>query len=478
MPDNAPPALIDSPPQLERRAVGQALRYYQDWLGYRRWYLRVPGVQAAVYADGEVALSVAYGLADVERDVAMTVDHLFRIASHSKTFTATAVMQLVEAGTLRLDDVAGTCVPSLRDSGSPLGNVTLRELLSHAGGLIRDGVDGDFWQLRHAFPDREQLLALLNNPAADVQPANEKFKYSNVGYGLLGLVIEAATGDDYATVVRREIVDRLSLHNTGPELDQARLGDYAVGYSAYAYAEERVPIEHVDTKAFAAATGFYSTASELVTYFAAHFFGDERLITDSSKRAMQLGAWDVRSRSQRYGLGLSVSELGKRRLIGHGGGYPGHITSSMADPVAGLAVSVFTNAVDGPAEPLAQAAVRLIDLACSSGPSQRRDVDLARFTGRFASLFSVADVALLGDRLFLIRPVAADPVEEIAELTAVDDHTLLVASGPGYGAVGELLQFEFADDDSIVAVRGESAATWTPIERFSLPELVLAPREG
>jgi CubicO group peptidase (beta-lactamase class C family) len=478
MHETAPPASIDSPPALERRAVDQALRYFQDWLGYRRWYLRIPGVQAAVYVDGELALSVAYGRADVERDVAMTPDHLFRIASHSKTFTSVAVMQLVEAGTLRLDDVAGRWVPSLHDSGSPLADVTVRELLSHSSGVYRDGVDGNFWQLQHGFPDRAELLALLNDPTAAVQPANEAFKYSNVGYGLLGLVLEAATGDDYATVLRRGIVDRLGLHNTGPELDESRLSDYAVGYSALAYAEERVPIEHVDTRAFAAATGFYSTASDLVTYFAAHFYGDEQLITDHSKRAMQLAAWDVRSRAQRYGLGLSVSELGKRRLIGHGGGFPGHITSSIADPVAGLAVSVFTNAVDGPAESLAQAALRLIDLACSSGPSQRRDVDLTRFTGRFATLFGVVDVALLGDRLFLIRPVAVDPVEEVTELSVVDDNTLLVASGPGYGSVGEPLRFAFADDGSITSVRGESATTATPIERFTLPERVRRPRDG
>jgi hypothetical protein len=92
-------------------------------------------------------------------------------------------------------------------------------------------------------------------------------------------------------------------------------------------------------------------------------------------------------------------------------------------------------------------------------------------------LFGVIDVALLGDRLFLIRPVAVDPVEEVVELTVVDDHTLLVAGGPGYGSVGESLRFEFADDDSIASVRGESATTWTPIQRFTLPQHVRVPRE-
>jgi D-alanyl-D-alanine carboxypeptidase len=213
-----------------------------------------------------------------------------------------------------------------------------------------------------------------------------------------------------------------------------------------------------------------------VTYFAAHFLGDERLISDHAKRQMQLGAWDVRSQSQRYGLGMSSREIGKRPVVGHGGGFPGHITCSVADPVAGLAVSVLTNAVDGPAEELAHAAVRLIDLACSARPGEPSGADLGRFTGRFATLFGVVDVALLGDRLFLVRPVAVDPTADAAELVVADDRTLTVVGGSGYGSPGESLRFEFAADGSVVKVRGESATTWTPIAQFTLPDRVRVQR--
>ena len=72
--------------------------------------------------------------------------------------------------------------------------------------------------------------------AADIQPPNVRFKYSNIAYGLLGQVIEAATGTTYHEHVTREVVDRLGLTNTGPELDPARAGELAVGYSSLAYA--------------------------------------------------------------------------------------------------------------------------------------------------------------------------------------------------------------------------------------------------
>ncbi len=162
-----------------------------------------------------------------------------------------------------------------------------------------------------------------------------------------------------------------------------------------------------------------------MTYFSAHFLGDERLLTDVSKHQMQQSLWEVGSPDRHYGLGMGVQEIGARAVVGHNGGYPGHITSSVADPVARLAVSVLTNAVDGPADALTHAAVRLIDLACGdrARPAEAAGAEdaLTRFTGRFAGLWGVFDVALLGGRLFLCHPAAVDPVEDAVELDVVDD---------------------------------------------------------
>ncbi len=455
--------------ELNDVAVSEAMAYYHEWLAFRRHYLRVPGVQAAVFAGDRVVLSTAYGHADVERGIELTTRHLFRIASHSKTFTGTALLQLVESGVLRLDDAVGDWAPYLKDAGSPLAHITIRELLNHTGGLFRDGLDGDFWQLYQEFPDRATIEQTLLAETAAVVPRNDRFKYSNMGYTLLGLVIEAATGRGYAEQLRTEVIDRLGLQDTGPELDPARLQEYAVGYSSLAYADARVPIEHVDTRQMAPATGFFATASDLVTYFSAHFLGDDRLLTDDSKRLMQHGYWSVGSDDERYGLGLSVMRLGERTLIGHGGGFPGHITSSVADPAGRLAVSVLTNAIDGPARGLAQAGVRLVDLAHGTKAVTRQRDDLARFTGRFANLWGVVDIALLGRRLFLVSPTADNPAEDVTELEVVDDHTLRVASGPGYGSFGEPFRYRFRMDGSVESVRGESANTLTPLETFTLP---------
>ena len=136
---------------ITRAAVEDACAYFDGWLAFRARLDRLPGIQAAVLHDGDVVWSGAHGVADVAAGVALTSEHRFRIASHSKTFTATAVLRLAEHGVLRLDDTVGRWLPDL--AGLPIARVTLRELLAHGAGVVRDGADADFWCLDRPFPD-------------------------------------------------------------------------------------------------------------------------------------------------------------------------------------------------------------------------------------------------------------------------------------------------------------------------------------
>ena len=449
-------------------SLTEALAYYDSWLAFNQRYQRVPGLQVAVYAGDAIAFSAAYGLADVENDVPLTEQHLFRIASHSKTFTATAVLQLVEQGRLRLDDKAEQHVTEI--VGTPLGQRTVRELLAHAGGVTRDGLDADWWQLFTSFPDRDELLEVMRHESSAVIPENDRFKYSNIGYGLLGLIIEAASGTPYNAYVQTAIVDKLGLAGLGPELDPARLTEYAAGYSALAYADTRVPIEHINTRALASATGFFGNARDLVTYFSAHLPGDDRLLTDKSKREMQHPLWTTGADDKaRYGLGLSVTKVGEVDVFGHGGGYPGHITRTLVDPERRLVVSALTNAIDGPAAQLAEGLLRLLNLADSK--DRVEEAGLGRFTGRFANLWGITDFVLLGGRLYATDPTLANPAEEPQELEA-DGDTLRVTGGNGYGSYGESYRFTFDANGAVESVRGSSGLTLQPIDTFTLPERV------
>ncbi|MFF0342246.1 serine hydrolase domain-containing protein [Kribbella sp. NPDC004875] len=440
----------------------------ESWLEYQRRYLRTPGVQAAIRVGDELVLSAALGNSDDVAGTPLRTDHLFRIASHSKTFTATSILQLVEQGKVRLDDRIETYVPEL--AGTELAAVSVRELLGHQAGVIRDGVDKDYWQLMDPFPDRAALIELCRSHGRVFEP-NEFFKYTNIGYSLLGLVIESASGSTYGEYVATEIVQRLGLKNTGAEWDPRRADEYAGGHTGLLDGHDvREVIPHVDTQAMAAATGFYSTAEDLTVYGAAHYFGATELLTDASKRVLQREESLVNAHGKeigRYGLGMDIVKVGERRLVGHSGGYPGHITRTFIDPVDQIVVSVLTNCIGGPAGGLATGVVKLLDLAANApaGTQVPSDIDASRFCGNFANLMGVMSVALLGGRLVAFFPAAPDPVESYEELQVVDENTLSVVPAAGFGSIGEKVEYTWDADGQPSVVRYGGSSRW-PVEAF------------
>src|SRR5947209_931391 len=173
---------------LDRDRLAEGVAYAARWIAFQQQLQEIPGLVLAIQYRGEVLLSRGYGFADLEREITMTPRHIFRIASHSKTFTATAIMQLAEQGRLRLDDPLGAHIPWLR--GGPAA-VTIRQVLNHSAGIIRDGVDGDFWLLDRPFPDLAELRDMAEG-SAEILPPNRSCRYSYIGSSLLGPVVGVA----------------------------------------------------------------------------------------------------------------------------------------------------------------------------------------------------------------------------------------------------------------------------------------------
>ncbi len=457
----------------DSKAIATALDYVPSFLEYQQSYMPFVGAQVAVRLDGELLFNHAVGYADLANKTALTVDHLFRIASHSKTFTGVACLQLVEQGKLRLDDEARQYVPELANAA--MGTVTVRELLAHGSGMTRDGDDCGFWSLERTFPDRKELLETIVDYGKVLEP-NEHFKYSNIGYSLLGLIVEAAAGVTYREYVSTNIVDKLGLKDTGPDLNLDRIDDYAKGYSSRAHGPDRIEIEHIDTFAESSATGFYSNAAELSDYFQTFLDGDDRLLTDNSKRRMRQVQWTVTDAAS-YGLGLSISKIKNRTYYGHSGGYPGHITISKVDLDRRLSVSVLTNSNDGPATVLVTAILNLIELALAdAAKTEPQDAEkLQRFEGRFANLWGITDVVNLGGRLYTMSPALADPTSQAVELEVVSDIELKVVGDEGFGGYGEVMRYTFAEDGSVERIRGASGMTLVPLAAFKLPKKLTRP---
>ncbi|MFA4840900.1 MAG: serine hydrolase domain-containing protein, partial [Agrococcus sp.] len=408
-------------------SLTHALDYADRWLAYRRWRLAIPGAQLAVRVGGELLLDTAHGTADAASGEALTPAHRFRIASHSKALAALAAMRLVDAGRLRLDDEAQQHVPALR--GTDAGGLLVRELLSHGGGAVRDGDDVAFWHLAGDFPDAERLLAIARAGVQRV-PASTEFKYSNVGFGLLGLVIEAVTGTGYAEALDALVIAPLGLAAT--RADVGGDGPLAAGHSALHSHRERTPLGSPATGALAAATGALSTAAELSDLLRTVADADDRLLLAASRRRMRQQLWSTTGRdggTAGYGLGLMLREIDGRTWAGHGGAWTGQATRTLVDPERDVVVSVLTNAIDGAAEELAVGVARIVGTASQDDAALEGDaaIDpdaLARlrsFEGAFSSIWGRVDVVELGGRLLAIAPTAPDPLQAVDVLTPEGD---------------------------------------------------------
>ena len=167
----------------------------------------------------------------------MTPRHRFRVASHSKSFTATAILRLKEEARLRLDDPVGSHVEGLHPS---VARVTLGQLLSHGAGVVRDGTDAGQWIDERPFAVEAELRSALTAPL--VIPPDSRMKYSNHGFGLLGLVIEAVTGESYSAWITRNIIRPSGLKETTPDTPFARGTPVARGHSGELPLGERVVI--------------------------------------------------------------------------------------------------------------------------------------------------------------------------------------------------------------------------------------------
>lgn len=448
-----PPAM---PPWLS-----PALDYIPQWLAYQMRQSEQPGCSVAVAHRGEVVLEQAFGHPDLARQELLTPRHRFRVASHSKTFTAAAMLKLREQGRLRLDDPAGQYVEGLHPE---VAQVTLAQLLSHSAGLFRDGEDCSYWSDEAPFPDAGQLRADLALPPA-ITP-NTRFKYSNHGFGLAGLVIEAIAGEPYVQYVQREIVDAAGLTETLPEFSGSDAA-MARGHSL------KLPLGHrvvfpgeTSTRAMAAATGFVSTAADL-----ARFFGqlsptaEQSVLSAASRRELARPQWRDRHTTWpvSYGLGVIGGTLHGWEWFGHGGGFQGYLTRTAVVPARDISVSVLTNAADGLSTPWLDGVLHILQTFADAGAPTP---ELADWTGRWWSVWGPVDLVPVGGRVLVAMPNLPQPLEKATELTITGADSGAISLAGGFRSHGEPVRRE-RDANGIVR------EVWLAASRM-VPEAVLA----
>jgi len=448
---------------MNKQALDQSVDYIKSWLEFRFQREEVPGIVVAVSYKGKLLMNEAYGYADLEKQTKLTPQHIFRIASHSKTFTATALMQLQEQGKLRIDDYVVDYIPWLKEhSDTKWQKVTLRQLMSHGAGVIRDGLNADYWQLERPFPSEAELQREILE-ANLVIDNNTKLKYSNFGYSLLGLVVAAVSGASYNDYVTQHIVNTLNLKNTGPEYTPAIENKIVTGYSRRDVNKTRLPIAQIDTRAMSAATGFYATAEDLCAYFTAHFVGSGALLDDESKKEMQRVQWHANMPGQDshvdYGLGLELEYLKKRKTFGHGGGFPGQITNTIADPKDELVVVVLTNCLNSPASTITKSVFGIIDYYQTNTPDTAPKHDMRAFEGRYMNLWGITDIIATGDKVVATYPDTWHALTDPETLEFVSDATFKTIDIGSFDAEDELVHFHLKDG-AVTSVNYSGSTMW------------------
>lgn len=448
-----------------KNAIENLSPYLSSWIDYQLWAKRLPGLQVCIRLDGEILYSKGHGVADLETGAPLTSDHVLHVASHSKTFTTTLAMMFVERGELRLDAPVGTYVPEVKDIFA--GQVTMRELLSHTAGIIRDGVDSDHWDLTQDFPDEAHLLEILRG-CGKHHERHEFFHYSNIGYGLAGLVLERISGRSFDELARELILTPLCLEKTFPDYTEGMAVDVAGAYGRPRGADyARRHFKEAGTGALDAATGFMSTAEDITAFIASLVPGDKGLLSDDSRREMLRvhGTVEAGGGHLEYGMGTFSQEIKGRRFYGHTGGWPGALSRTGVDLEDKLAISIIGMSLDTPLGLLFNGIVELIGLATAKQASTKKapeGIDLSTFTGRFESEWDVIDVVEFGGQLVALSPLAG--VGEPEDLTVVDESTLRTKKKNSMAGHGEDIAYATNDEGTrFLRVVGESqtqTATW------------------
>jgi CubicO group peptidase (beta-lactamase class C family) len=410
-----------------------ATGYIRDWIEFQLRASEQPGCIVAIAHRGKVVTEYAFGHANLVTGEKLTPRHRFRIASHSKSFTAAGIMKLREQRQLRLDDPVGQYVKGLHPQVS---EATIAQVLSHSAGLTRDGADSGQFIDSRPYLTKGELLAELGLPTA-IEP-NTRFKYSNHGFGLLGLVIEAITKEPYPVWIKREIVDSAGLRETMPDVPIAKNIPFARGHSRRLPVGRRLVIAGDNpANAMAPAAGFVSTAADVARFFA-QLAPNAKLsvLSAHSRREMTRKHWRNPHASLEgyYGLGIISGSLGGWDWFGHTGGFQGYVSRTCVIPGRDLAITILTNAIDGWAYAWLDGTMQILRAFATRGAPARRVRD---WTGRWWTIWGATDLVPMGNVVVVANPQFGNPLMDAAEIEVTGRDTGRIALAGGYESHGE-----------------------------------------
>lgn len=389
-----PDSLADAPP------VAAALATLDREISADLTARAIPGAAIIVLHGHDILWRHDYGFADLAHAVPVDVSTRFRLGSISKLLTAIAVLRLRDAGKLSLDDAVTRHLPWFRLAGDAQPQITLRELLLHLSGLPREA-PGASWTDQF-MPSPAALIAALPATALAIPPETS-WKYSNLGYALLGLVIEAASGQSYAEYLDHEVLVPLGMADT-LVVPQAGSPNLATGYGARDGSGARPARDFLDMAALTPAAGLVSTAADLAKLAAWALETDDRgPLSAESRREMLRVQAEIPDFPGAQGLGWETRRNGAVTRLGHAGKAAGFAGKLVIEPASRLGVLVLSNADENGPGKWADRALDLLApaLAAASPPAPVpvADPHWQDYVGSYGTEQRNASIVILDGRL-------------------------------------------------------------------------------
>jgi CubicO group peptidase (beta-lactamase class C family) len=339
-----------------------------------------PGAAVLVKRGGEVILRKGYGMANLELGVPIAPEMVFRLGSITKQFTGAAILLLVRDGKLALDSTVEDLMP---DYYGPAARVTIHQLLTHTGGVPSYTDVPEYIAGMREDVTPAQMVERFREKPLDFEPGTG-WHYSNSGYFLLGVIVEKLSGGSYEDFVETRIFEPLGMRGTRYGHASEVVPNRAEGYQGASGAYENAAYLSM-TQPYSAGS-LLSTVDDLARW-------DEALRTDELLPAeLRELLWTPESladgRATGYGYGFAVHDYQGHRIVQHGGGINGFLTSIVRIPDQEVFVSVLSNNPGAPRDPgslALEAATRVLGKPLAERPSVALDVDtLEEYVGVYA----------------------------------------------------------------------------------------------
>ena len=310
-------------------------RIFSDWNNPN-----TPGCALGIIKDGKLVYARGYGIANLEYEIPITENSVFRIASNSKQFTAACIVLLVEQAKLSLDDKLSDFYPEFPDYAT---KITIRHLLNHTSG-IRDylalaqlkGLDhNDYYE------DFDVMEWLINQNDLNFIPGDE-YLYSNSGYWLLGQIVNKVSGTDMAEFAKSELFDPLGMGNTHFHNDHTKIVENrASGYEPDKNGGYQISMTNLN---MIGDGGIFTTINDMKKWDDAYY--DYSILSEEFWSMMTQKGILNNGDTLSYASGLRIETYKGQKTIGHGGGFVGFRSSFVRFPEQKFSVVIFSNRRD------------------------------------------------------------------------------------------------------------------------------------